>query len=389
MVLELLGHAGGVGSLGFDSDGQTLVSGSGDRTVRMWDTTPSGRGEVGAFQTRFPNEVRFFDGGRRLAVATGGDRHGMQLIEVATGTELRVPEAYSLRVGLSSDETRFAAQIAQVDDQGNQLFGADGTPLYEAAMGVWDTRTGELLQEIPAPGEACKGIQPGQYPTFSHDGRYLAVGYDCESLVRVWDLSSEQLVAELAHEDQMLDVTFAPSDRYLVAVGSGIVRLWDPQDWSFIQDVTPPSAPRLIEFSADGALAATPNEDGTVELWLTEDWSSFGVLSGHRGFVNAVAFNGDGSRVATAGGDQTVRVWDTGTREELWNLTGHNGSVVSVDFHPNDRHIASTTGGPAWTIWIWTLDTDELIEIGEARVTRSLTDRECQIYLHAETCPTD
>jgi WD40 repeat protein len=42
-LVRLPGHSSYVFSLAFSPDGETLVSGSGDSTVRLWDTFPVAR----------------------------------------------------------------------------------------------------------------------------------------------------------------------------------------------------------------------------------------------------------------------------------------------------------------------------------------------------------
>jgi hypothetical protein len=38
---------------------------------------------------------------------------------------------------------------------------------------------------------------------------------------------------------------------------------------------------------------------------------------------------------------------------------------------------------------VWALDLDELIALAQSRVTRTLTDEECQQYLHLDACPAE
>ncbi|MGH3659439.1 MAG: WD40 repeat domain-containing protein, partial [Micromonosporaceae bacterium] len=109
------------------------------------------------------------------------------------------------------------------------------------------------------------------------------------------------------------------------------------------------------------------------------------ALARNTGFVVDLAFSGDGTRLATAGGDGTVRVWDPRTGEQLLVLRGHKGSVISVAFSPDGSRLASA--GADGTVRIWALDLDDLVEIAENELTRTLTDEECQQYLHTASCP--
>jgi hypothetical protein len=52
----------------------------------------------------------------------------------------------------------------------------------------------------------------------------------------------------------------------------------------------------------------------------------------------------------------------------------------------DERHLLVTpTDGPA----AFVMTVDELLEIARSRVTRDLTDEECQTYLRVDACPSD
>jgi len=97
-----------------------------------------------------------------------------------------------------------------------------------------------------------------------------------------------------------------------------------------------------------------------------------------------MVFGPDGSRLATATEDGTVRVWDPESGEELVVLRGHDAVVGSVAFSPDGARLASVAADGL--VRVWTLDVDELVEIAQRELTRTLTDAECQQYLHTERC---
>lgn len=61
--------------------------------------------------------------------------------------------------------------------------------------------------------------------------------------------------------------------------------------------------------------------------------------------------------------------------------------VQNVEF-ADERHLF-VTGSAGPDAYVMTADVDELLEIARSRVTRDLTDEECQTYLHVDACPSD
>jgi WD domain, G-beta repeat len=82
--------------------------------------------------------------------------------------------------------------------------------------------------------------------------------------------------------------------------------------------------------------------------YLTTRWglspppeTLFRVLTGHTGWVTAVAWSPDGTRLATASHDQQIRIWDPTTGHTHHTLTGHTDRVTAVAWSPDSTQIAS------------------------------------------------
>jgi WD40 repeat protein len=107
--------------------------------------------------------------------------------------------------------------------------------------------------------------------------------------------------------------------------------------------------------------------------------------------------DGCGVRLASASADGTVRVWDVATGEELLSISTHPSGVGRVAF--SHECVSPPEGGPERcgtrlitansdnTVRVYLLSIEELIALAHSRVTRGLTDEECQQYLHVEGCP--
>ena len=64
---------------------------------------------------------------------------------------------------------------------------------------------------------------------------------------------------------------------------------------------------------------------------------------------------------------------------------GNTGNVFGAALSPDGQRLATVGGDGA--LRLYTLDLAELVELAQARVSRSLTEEECQRYLHVAACP--
>ena len=108
-----------------------------------------------------------------------------------------------------------------------------------------------------------------------------------------------------------------------------------------------------VAVAPDGSWLASAGWDGTVRIWDTATGQERVVLSGHVDpvVVAAVAVAPDGSWLATASADRMVRIWDTATGQERAVLSGHDGWVYAVAVAPDGSWLASASGDGTVRIW--------------------------------------
>jgi WD40 repeat protein len=147
---------------------------------------------------------------------------------------------------------------------------------------------------------------------------------------------------------------------------------------------TIPTQTEDVAFDHSGRLIATAGDDRTPEIWKVDTGELVATLSPQPGDIYGLGFSPDGSLLAVGSADGTIRLFDVRSGR-LVTLPSYEQAVGEVAFSPDGSLLAVTTAdGQAR---IWSLDLDDLLHIAQHKLTRSLTEEECRLYLHVETCP--
>ncbi len=362
-LLTLTGHSNWVMDVVFSPDGKRLATTSLDETAKVWSITPG-------------QEVVTLSGqGARVAYSPDGTQ---MATEGAMGTAM-LWDAVTGEARLTlAGHTEPVLGLAFRPD-GRRL----ATSSFDASSIIWDTFSGQKLLTLVGHTVGVRDV------AYSPDGTRIATG-GFDTTARVWDAATGRELSNLVgHEGLVLGVAFSPDGTRLATSSTDLTaRIWDLNTGNVLLTLAGHSNPIPdIAFSPDGTRVATGSQDATAKLWDAVTGVELHTLAGHSSEIQSVAFSPDGRWLATGSGDNTAKIWDVSTGQELHTLFGSLGGVTGVAFNPMDDRpllaVASTDG----VVRVYLVDNEELLELAESRVTRSLTLAECQRFLHLQQCP--
>ena len=368
-ILTLAGHKSTVVGVAGSPDGTRVATSGYDETVRIWDTSPGHELLTIAGHQDVVWNVSYSPDGKRLAS-----------VSVDGTTKLWDVDSGQLLLTLSRGEAPMSGFTGlAISPGGGQIAtgGLDGTII------LWDSHSGDTLMSLVGHTNMVVGL------AFSPDGTKLASA-SWDGTAKVWNLAAgKEIVTFTGHPPPVLvsGITFSPDGKRVYTAGDDdFVRMWDAATGQELGSFSGDGKDIYgVALSPDGDLLAMGNQDGVITVWDVESKDKLHTLSSHAGLVLRLEFSKDGKRIASAGFDRLAKVWDVSTGEELASLFGNTSNVFGVSFSPDCNHLA--TAGADGTLRTYTLQLDDLIDLARSRVTRSLTDDECHIFLHKSACP--
>ena len=432
-------HRGSLNSLAFSPDGNMIVSGAQDATVRLWRVPkenasaspamspppvaeslksrplePIGRplaGHVGwvlgvAFSpdsrtvasSGIDCEAILWDTSNALSERPEGTTD-IASADTVLGLSPRGTQVY---VGypdghITSHDRVTGAEITLLDhpDKITSIdFSFDGRFMISASSSTSEVEKGRVVvRDMTSPEHEPRRIDLARKITFaavSPDGSRVAVAA-ASGEVMVYQVARPDGAPVLLTglEDTVYTVTFSPDGTRVAAGGlEQTAYIWNlaaPGKRS--NKVEHNGAIRVAKFSPDGRILATGSRDNTILLSDGITGAQRGPhLTGHRYQVLSLAFRPDSKWLASGSEDRGIVLWDVDTRQPIGpRLIKHIDYVRQLQFTDDGKQLLSASS--LNDVISWDLDVSKLEDRSRERVNRNLTRPEWDAYMEGQRQP--
>ena len=188
----------------------------------------------------------------------------------------------------------------------------------------------------------------------SADGRFIASG-SSDNTVKLWNVKNQSEVRSFTgHTDRVSSVAVSADGSFVISASTDkTIKIWNFREEKKTERIVTGyySSVRSVALSADRRFIVIGKDDTNLQLWNIEEWREECTLSGHTGFVWSVAVSPDGRFIASGSWDMTIKIWSMKERVEECTFTGHTAVIISVAVTADSRFIVSASEDKTIKMW--------------------------------------
>ena len=357
-------------SIAFFPDSKSIVYGSSDGTLRIWDIdrkqekmTFGGNGDSTRVSVSPNGEtlatyhsdstIRILESATGMPLQTVNGHTGETVRFIMYASHGRTLTCLSMQGDFRLWDLNTNTLIKSFDVELNRVLCAAYSPDnvtfacgdQTSTLTIFDADTGERNHTITdAHANRVNAV------AFSSDGSILAsCGQD--EVIHLWNVGTGDLNGTLVgHEQNVRDLTFSPSGEILAsASGDSTIRLWNVSTGKTVKTITAFGGMNKLIFSPSGDILVSSARNDSIRFWDVSTGEHLRAITPPQA-THFIAFSPDGRTLASSHPTE-INLWDAETGELVKTWTGHTGSIYPIAFSPDGKTLISGSYDSTMIFW--------------------------------------
>ncbi|MEH2400170.1 serine/threonine-protein kinase [Nostoc sp.] len=276
------GHSQAVLTLAISPDGQILVSGSNDNTIKVWNLKSGKEILTLAGHSSQVNSVAVSLDSQTLV--SGSYDKTIKIWNLKTGEE----------IGTIKASSGYVLSVAICPDEQTVISGGSDKKVRQLNM-----NTGECIRTLATHKDIVTSV------AISLDGYTVASG-SWDSTIKVWPKSTFT-----GHSSAIYSVAISSNDKILVSASADkTIIVWNLNTGEQIYTLLGHSdAVNSVAISPDSQIVVSGSDDEKIKVWNLSNGQEVNTVNGHLDGVNALVFSPDGEILVSGGQDTTIKIW--------------------------------------------------------------------------------